>query len=484
MIDVPGRGAVIAPKVFMIYVFVFFSGFANLATEIIGPRLVASLFGSTTVIWATIISVTLLGISLGYYVAGRVPHKRVLQILPVVLLVNAFWLLGIGWLIWRFPEGLLSWGYPSILMIASLAFVAPAMLFSMASLLSITLLSSDRKPEWISRMVGVVLAIGTLGSFLGALAAAFVFIPWVGLTTSLRLFALGCVLFAVYFASRWLRGVGILALVACVLIPQPSYHWESASGWTLLEQKEGFYQTIRVYTDDITFVRMHLGPSYEAELNLQTGDPNFKYARDMLELVDDASGKEILIVGGAGHTQALSLEARGAQVTEVEIDPFVVRLSDKYFKPIDGEVFVQDGRAFIDQSRAAQFDYIFIDAFSGPDSVPPQLTTLEFFESIRRALKPGGRMIYNFIGVPSGPRSDSFSALAATMKAAFEDVRVSMLPEEFVQNIIFVASAEPITGLDPEYVEALAGGPLLTDDLNPIEVFLERARGGEIYYRR
>jgi len=321
-----------------------------------------------------------------------------------------------------------------------------------------------------------------VGSVLGALLAAFVLIPWVGLTTSLRIFSLACVLFSVYFFSRRMRVLSVMALVACILIPQPDFHWESASGWTLVEQREGYYQTIRVYTDDVTFVRMHLGPSYETELSLETGKPNFKYARAMIDMVGNPSGKDILIVGGAGHTQARVLEAAGAHVTEVEIDPFVVRLSDQYFGQIDGEVIVQDGRAYIDHAAAGQFDYIFIDAFSGPDSVPPQLTTVEFFHSVRLALKPDGRMVYNFIGVPSGPRSASFKALAASMSAVFEDVRISQTFGQLVQNIIFLASGNEIKDLD--YQKAPKEGRVLTDDLNPYEVYLEQARAGELYYRR
>ena len=466
----------------IIYTFVFFSGLANLATEIIGPRLIASLFGNTTVIWATIISVTLLGISLGYYLAGRVAYQRAFHVLSAVLLLNAFWLLGISWVIWRFPEQLLALGYFSILLIASVAFIVPAMLFSMASPVSITLLTKHVPTEVAPRILGNVLAIGTMGSVLGALLAAFVLIPWVGLTASLRIFSLACVLFAVYFFPKKLRILTVFALAACLLIPQPDFHWESASGWKLLDQREGYYQTIRVYTDDTTFVRMHLGPSYETELNLQTGKPNFKYARTMIDMVVDPAGKKILIVGGAGHTQARVLEDAGAQVTEVEIDPFVVSLSDEYFGPIHGEVVVQDGRAYIDQSAPGQYDYIFIDAFSGPDSVPPQLTTLEFFQNVRRALKPDGRMVYNFIGVPSGPRSASFQALAATMSAAFEDVRISETFGERIQNIIFLASGNEIT--DMSFQKAPVDGRVLTDDLNPIEVYLEQARAGELYYRR
>jgi hypothetical protein len=50
-------------------------------------------------------------------------------------------------------------------------------LFSMASPISITILSENRSPEWIARMVGNILAIGTLGSVAGALLAAYYFIP-------------------------------------------------------------------------------------------------------------------------------------------------------------------------------------------------------------------------------------------------------------------------------------------------------------------
>ena len=101
---------------------------------------------------------------------------------------------------------------------------------------------------------------------------------------------------------------------------------------------------------------------------------------------------------------------------------------------------------------------------SGPDSVPSQLTTQEFFEEIQRALKPGGRLIYNFIGVPLGPRSTSFRALSATMSAVFPHVRASWIELERIQNIIFLAS--PQEQQVPDFQVPVSGGMILTDDLN------------------
>src|SRR5690606_16234531 len=97
------------------------------------------------------------------------------------------------------------------------AFFVPSVLFGMLSPLAITLLTADQPPEITSRIVGHVYALSTAGSVLGALCAAFLFIPWVGLATSLQVFAVILVLFAAYFwraQGRWQVGA---VLVFCLL---------------------------------------------------------------------------------------------------------------------------------------------------------------------------------------------------------------------------------------------------------------------------
>lgn len=464
---------------FIIYSFAFFSGFANLATEIIGPRLFSSLFGNTTVIWATIISVTLMGISLGYYIGGRIRIHKIQITLMLLLLVNSVWLLLISWVIWELPTVLSSTGFFTVVITALAAFAVPATIFGMASPIAITILTTKSKIDEVGRIVGNVLAISTVGSVIGAITAAFYLIPWVGLSLSLQIFSFISIVYALYFAPlKFIRMALPVALVT-LIVPQPSYEWSARA--ELLEQREGYYQTIRVYSDGDTYVRMHLGPTFESEMNLHTGEPNFRYARTMIELAGDVQNKRVLVIGGAGHAQARELEARGALITEVEIDPFVVKLSDKYFGPIQGEVFAQDGRWFVEQSDPNHFDFVLIDAFNGPASVPPQLTTVEFYQAVNRTLKPDGKLIINFIGKPSGPGSESFKAMAATISKVFTDTRASSIRGSVLQNIIFVASHESLA--DTNYPLVPIDGLTLTDDLNPIEIFLEEARR-ESYFRR
>ncbi len=463
----------------LIYTLVFFAGFANLATEIIGPRLVASLFGSTTIIWAIIISVTLVGISVGYFLGGRVPHKLVIRFLPVILIANAIWLLAISWFIWSLPADVASVGYLAIGVTATAAFFPPAVLFSMLSPLAISLISANRPAETISRDVGNIYAIGTLGSVLGALAAAFLLIPWVGLSSSLRLFSVGAVLFAIIFLTPRLRWLGAALLIAVTLFPFPSFRRGEAENLILLAQREGYYQTIRVYTDNSTFISMDLGPTFHTAMRLSDQEPLYKYATEMIALAGDVKGKDILIIGGAGHTQARVLERRGARVTEVEIDPFVVELSDQFFGKMAGAVIVTDGRAYLEQNSQAKYDLILVDAFDGLASAPVQLTTQEFFIAVDRTLKPGGRLIYNFIGVPQGAKSNSFRALAATMSSVFADVRASHMEGERLTNLILIASQSVMS--DIAFPAAPQYGMILTDDLNPIEIFYEQARAGAYF---
>lgn len=186
-------------------------GFCMMALEILGGRILAPIFGSSVDVWAAIISVFILSLSIGYVVGGRIADRARtnLPLAWVVILAGAFYCLLPVYAL-RFLEA-----FPETLQIASagvllgalVLFLLPSLLLGCVSPMLVKLVFDD--PQRIGRITGTLYAIGSVGNVLGVLVANYVLLRYV--TLDLNLLLLGAALLLIGLAHLLVRCESALA---------------------------------------------------------------------------------------------------------------------------------------------------------------------------------------------------------------------------------------------------------------------------------
>ena len=479
---------------------VFISGMTSLALEMCASRLLGAYFGTSLFIWANLIGLILLYLTIGYFVGGRIadrhPSPRLLCGITAVAALSIALLPFIS-------QSILTWSitglqqvsvsiFLSSLLGTILLFAVPVTLLGLVSPFAIRLATKDVGQS--GHTSGSLYAISTLGSILGAFLPVLWLIPTFGVRRTLLIF--GVLLFAAsLWGLRWRwRPAFALVLVALVLplgplkdVPGLMYEQESLynyiqviqlpDGTRELELNEGDAIHSVYYTNPNTVLT---GWYWDYFLSAPYFNPGFK--PQQLHRVG--------IIGLAAGTIAHEFtKVYGpVPIDGVEIDPAIVNVGKKYFGMNEPNlhVYVQDGRTFIDTTHA-QYDLIAIDAFQQP-YIPFQLTTREFFSDIRSHLSPTGVVVLN-----TGHTAHDYRLVQAfvnTMHTVFPSVYTFNVPgtintevmatvqptsiNTFRQNMAQFAPSSVMGQVANEVLPVVTqahsdGGIVFTDDRAPVE---------------
>jgi spermidine synthase len=486
-----------------------------LAVELSAARLLGNIFGTSNLVWANIIGLMLIYLSLGYYLGGRwadrSPHYRTLYqvmawgaffsgLVPLLARPVLFWA---AEAVYELEAGAALGSFIAVLLLFSI----PITLLGCVSPFALRLALKDL--DQAGQTAGRLYAISTLGSILGTFAPALYLIPELGTARTFLFFAgllLAIALIGLWGCERraalrlaWMPFV-LLGLSVLVLgRPQKPV----PAGYSLLYEHDSAYNYIQIVEDAAGYRYLWLNEGqgihtqwhpdilfYGRTWDYFLATPYFNpdYRPEMMG--------RVAIIGLAGGTIARQHTAvyGPIPIDGIEIDPAIVEASREYLgmDMPNLNVIVEDAR-FAFRGLDHRYSLVAIDAYRVP-YIPWQLTTVEFFREVRAKLEPGGVVAINVGRTPTDRRLEQ--ALAATMLEVFPTVHRLDVPDSL--NTILVATVEATSAANlaanlaalpptahpllrqaleaavPNLQTTHSAGPIFTDDRAPVETIVNR----------
>ena len=485
---------------------VFVTSAAVLVLEILAARLLAPYVGVTLETYTGIIGTILAAIALGTWIGGRLADRidprsllgpilflggaLSLAIVPIVRLVGALPLGG---------------GPMAVLILATLAFFAPAAVLSAVPPTVIKLQLADLAQT--GRTVGRLSALGTAGAILGTFATGFVLVAAlpttpivVGVAIVLMLLGVLLVVLMRRAGGRPPRGRAVTAVLLLVL--PVGVLGVFVERWLNPCERETAYFCARVLPDlapCIGGLTLYLDTVRHSCIH--PDDPerlDFTYAQILSDVITakapNGEPLDTLHIGGGGFSMPRYLQSAnpGSTSLVLELDPELVQIAEEELGLVtspDLQVRTGDARLGIRDLADDSYDLVIGDAFGGV-AVPWHLTTEEFTEQVDRVLRPDGIYAVNLI---DHPPLDFARAETATLAAVFPHVAVigptARLAGDAGGNLILLASRQPIdadavlaanatrgdddAALTGDAVDDfIAGATVLTDDFAPVDQLL------------
>lgn len=427
-----------------LYVTAFFTGLCVTAIELTASRFLAPFFGASIFVWANVIGVVLIALSLGYFIGGRLadrfpePKKLFGVILITGILTDLIPFLGKPYLI--YSSQLFSGSVPGIVVGSLLAtlviFALPLFLLGMMSPWVIRI--ATKRVEEVGHIAGKVYGISTVGSIIGVFLPVFLTIPFLGSQKTFLLFGSLLILIAVLGLQNFKKtGIVLMGSILAFALPLDTLKKDPFT----IAQAETLYNYLRVHESPTKVRRLLINEGrgvqsiYHPKKYL-TGD-YWDYAT-LLPILNP-EGKRMLILGLAGGTSARAVSHYFPEIhiDAVEIDPKIIEFGERYFalKHANLNIFPEDGRMFLKRSKK-KYDFIMIDVYAQGLSIPFHMATVEFFEEVRSHLNENGVIMMN---VATSKSTDTLenpppmvSNLKNTFSKAFSENRI-LKPERLDQ---------------------------------------------------
>jgi len=456
-----------------LYVGVFSAGAATLAVELSASRLLGNYFGSSNLVWAVIIGLILIYLSVGYSIGGKWADRSPKYETFFVLLIWAALFIGVIPLASRPILQFASSAFDHMqfaAMIGSflsvlLLFSIPITLLGTASPFAIRLALENKKET--GQIAGRIYALSTVGSFIGTFIPVLILIPTIGTYRtfiSISLFLIFVCLIGIW-ATVSLRKMIIylwmpFLLLILSIIGLRGFD-KQAQG--IIFEKESAYNYIQVQQiNDYHILRLNEGQGIHSIFHPTQTDFH-SYWEQVLSApffnpapIDQDQIERIAILGLAGGTSANQIRIAFPQtiVDGYEIDREIINAGFDYFGLKDDllNIYIEDARWGITHNDY-KYQVINVDAYN-PPYIPWHLTTQEFFSEIYNHLSDEGVLVINVARVSE--ERELLDSLFRTINSVFPSTYIIDLPGTFNSMIFATKSVTSENNLIENYFDLMS----------------------------
>lgn len=484
-------------------IIIFLLGAIYMILELVCSRVLAPYFGTSNLVWTSVIGIILLSSSVGNYIGGIIADKKsstkniqlILALIGVfilaIALVQKYILTNISSLISDIRIG--------AIISTILLFFMPSMFIGFLSPIIIKIRMNDLSK--VGKTSGILYSVNTLGSIVGTFLGGFVLIPLLGSIEILYILSI-CIFLIMLFVNIKDKESLIFSIIFIIInfgllsyliysnnINKNLVYNENS---TAVADFDTEYGRVNIYNGEyggskVRFLLIDKGNESATFLDENMrNELVFTYTKFYdLMFKSNIEIKDTLMIGGAGYSYPKyyisHFEDKNMDV--VEVDDKITEIAKEYFFLDDLyedydlynnhrlNLITADGRTYLN-TNTKKYDAILNDAFAG-DTPAETLTTKEAAQKIKDSLNNGGVYLSNIISSLDGNNSKFLKAEIATLKTVFNNVYVvpCFYKDDFdiVQNIMVIATDDTLQLEDTVDIKLDDSPLILTDNYSPID---------------
>ena len=391
----------------------FIEGASVMAIELAGAKMIAPFYGTSLHVWASVLAVTLGGLTLGYFLGGISANKISLKKLLFAVLLSGTILIAL------MPTVALNTipathnlGLKLGTLVATISYMfLPLICMGMVSPILIQITNSDVNTS--GKSAGTIYAVSTIGGIVMTLLMGFYLLPDWGIRKSLMLTSIlfGITPFILFILIKKYKSFLIagFCFVALIMISATKPFKDPDINLKFLYRSEGVLGQVTVLDNphpetNQLFRFLMINQIPQTQVNVQTMPVSaWSYPHRIATLSSiKAKVSKALLIGMGGGSIAMELKKMGFDLDVVEIDKRMPEVAQKYFafSPKGIDITIDDGRHFIN-STDQKYDLVVFDVLNG-ENQPFHLFTKEAFSSLKQIINSNALVIVNFQGFFDG----------------------------------------------------------------------------------